>query len=449
MGTILKRKAYDNLLEWKKTSNGSTAILIDGARRVGKSFLAKQFGANEYESYISIDFSTVSKEIKDIFENNASNLDLLFNKISIYYGVRLIDRKSLIIFDEVQCFPRARGLIKHLVEDGRYDYIETGSLISIKRNIMDIVIPSEEERLNLYPLDFEEFLWGMGDDMTMPFLKSHFERTEPIGAAFHRKTMDIFRQYMLVGGMPQAVVKYLETKDFVEVDRIKKTILGLYRQDITRFATGYEMNVVAVFDQIPSQLSKKEKKFNVTSLGKNAKTRTYEDSFMWLAEGMIINQCFNATDPSVGLSTHMDVKARKCYMADTGLLVTHALPDNNPLDSDLYKSVMLGKLGINEGMLMENMVAQILRANGHKLFFYSRSDRDDSSNTMEIDFLIKGKGNICPVEVKSSSYRNHSSLDKFRKKFKGRTGQPYIVYTKDLTVSDGIVCIPIYMAPFL
>ena len=239
MGTILKRKAYDNLLEWKKTSNGSTAILIDGARRVGKSFLAKQFGANEYESYISIDFSTVSKEIKDIFENNASNLDLLFNKITIYYGVRLIDRKSLIIFDEVQCFPRARGLIKHLVEDGRYDYIETGSLISIKRNIMDIVIPSEEERLNLYPLDFEEFLWGMGDDMTMPFLKSHFERTEPIGAALHRKTMDIFRQYMLVGGMPQAVVKYLETKDFVEVDRIKKTILGLYRQDITRFATGY------------------------------------------------------------------------------------------------------------------------------------------------------------------------------------------------------------------
>ncbi len=209
------------------------------------------------------------------------------------------------------------------------------------------------------------------------------------------------------------------------------------------------MNVVAVFDQIPFQLSKKEKKFNVTSLGKNAKTRTYEDSFTWLAEGMIINQCFNAADPSVGLSIHMDVKARKCYMADTGLLVTHALPDNNPLDSDLYKSVMLGKLGINEGMLMENMVAQILRANGHKLFFYSRSDRDDSSNTMEIDFLIKGKGNICPVEVKSSSYRNHSSLDKFRKKFKGRTGQPYIVYTKDLTVSDGIVCIPIYMAPFL
>jgi predicted AAA+ superfamily ATPase len=445
----LKRKAYARLLEWKNRSNGSTALLIDGARRVGKSHLAGIFGKNEYKSFMTIDFSNVSPMVKDIFENDTADFDLFFNKLSVITGTVLHKRESLVVFDEVQRFPRARELIKHLVADGRYDYIETGSLISIKRNIRDIVIPSEEEHLSLDPLDFEEFLWAMGDESTVPFIKSSFENTRPLGDAVHRKIMNQFRQYVLVGGMPQAVTAYVKEKDFAAADRAKKMILNLYRQDITRFAEGYEMKVLAVFDLIPSQLSKKEKKFNITSLGKSAKTRTYEDSFMWLADGMIINQCFLSTDPAVGLAMNLDSVSQKCYMADTGLLVTHSLADDDYIDNPFYKSVLLDKLGINEGMLMENIVAQMLRANGHKLFFYSRNDSKDRSNTMEIDFLIKKKKAICPVEVKSSSYRKHSSLDKFCNRFKGRIGQPYVICTKDLKVDDGVIYIPIYMTLFL
>ena len=446
---LLKRKAYNALLKWKAESKGTTALLIDGARRVGKSYLAEEFAKNEYKSYILINFSKVSDTVKDIFRNDLMDLNLFFNKLSFTFGVRLFNRESLIIFDEVQLFPRAREAIKFLVEDGRYDFIETGSLISLKQNIDDIVIPSEEEHISLNPLDFEEFLWAMGDTVTVPLLKEFFDKLRPLGDAAHRRIMNLYRQYMLVGGMPQAVVEYVETKDFAKVDNIKKTILRLYRQDITRFAKGYESKVLAVFDEIPSQLSKKEKKFSVSSLGKDAKSRTYEDAFMWLTEGMIINNCFNATDPTVGLNMYLDTASQKCYMLDTGLLVTHAFKDKDYLSNELYKSVLLDKISVNEGMLMENMVSQTLRANGHNLFFYSRSDNLQRENHMEIDFLVLRSNKICPIEVKSSAYNTHSSLDKFMKKFKGRYGQPYILYGKDLLVKDNIIHLPIYMAMFL
>lgn len=377
------------------------------------------------------------------------DLDLFFNELSAVFSTKLYERESLIIFDEVQCFPKARELIKFLVKDGRYDYIETGSLISIKQNIKDIVIPSEEEHLSLRPLDFEEFLWALGDETSLPYAKKCYEKLKPLGQAVHRKMLNSFRQYVLIGGMPQAVASYVETKDFEKADKIKKTILTLYRQDITRFASGYESKVKAIFDEIPAQLSKKEKKFNISSLGKSSKTRTYEDAFMRLNDGMIINTCYNATDPNVGLSMYLDNSSMKCYMADTGLLITHAFNDNDYLNNNLYKAILLDRLSVNEGMIMENYVAQAFAANGHKLYFYSRSDTNNRENNMEIDFLIiKGK-KICPIEVKSSSYLTHSSLDKFMKKFKDRIGQSYILYDKDIAIKDNIICLPIYMAIFL
>lgn len=446
---ILKRKAYQSLLKWKNDSNGSTALLIDGARRVGKSYLAEDFAKSEYKSYILINFSRASKELRDIFENDLMDLDLFFNKLSLLFSTKLHVRESLFIFDEVQRLPRAREAIKFLVEDGRYDYIETGSLISLKQNISDIVIPSEEEHINLNPLDFEEFLWAMSDEVTVPLIKKCFDSLTPLGDAVHRKVMNSFRQYMLVGGMPQAVMEYIKEKDFSKVDRVKQTILRLYRQDITRFAKGYESKVLAIFDEIPGQLSKKEKKFTLSSLEKDAKMRSYEDAFIWLCEGMITNNCYNATDPTIGLSMYLDTASQKCYLLDTGLLVTHTFKDQDFISNELYKAVLLDKISVNEGLLMENVAAQMLKAKGHNLFFYSRYDNINRENHIEIDFLISRNNKICPLEVKSSAYTSHSSLDKYMKKFKGRFGQPYIIYSKDLLVKDNIVHLPIYMTMFL
>jgi len=448
----LERKAYRKLVEWKETSNGSTALLINGARRVGKSHLAEEFGKREYESHIILDFAQDGKTIRSMFEDDMDDLDLFFNKLSALKATKLHRRKSLIILDEVQCFPLARQRIKTLVADGRYDYIETGSLLSIKANIKDILIPSEEVRFTMNPMDFEEFLWAMGDRTSAEYLETCFRNRRPVGDRIHKNMMNRFREYVLVGGMPGVVSKYAETKDFAAADLIKRSILDLYRDDITKFAAGYESKVVSLFDRIPSQLSKKEKKFNLSSLGKNARLRTYEDAFMWLADGMIINPCLNSTDPSVGLSMNLDQTTQKCYMADTGLLVTHALFDKDYADNPLYRSILLGNININEGMLMENAVAQALRANRHKLFFYSRCKTSAEStveNAIEIDFLITRDGKVCPVEVKSSAYNKHSSLDRFLEKFGKRIGQPYIVYTKDLKVDGKTVFVPIYMSMFL
>ncbi|MCL2712672.1 MAG: DUF4143 domain-containing protein [Methanomassiliicoccaceae archaeon] len=454
----LERKAYRKLIEWKEMSNGSTALMMNGARRVGKSYLAEEFGKREYESYILIDFAKEGRYLRSMFEDDMNDLDLFFSKLSALKATKLYKRRSLIILDEVQLFPLARQMIKTLVADGRYDYIETGSLLSIKANVKNILIPSEEVRFTLDPLDFEEFLWAMGDKVSTEYLEKCFTEKRQVGDRIHKNMMNRFREYMLVGGMPAAVSKYADTKDFAEADLIKRSILDLYRDDIAKHAEGYESKVLSLFDRIPSQLSKKEKKFLLSSLGKNARSRMYEDAFMWLSDGMIVNQCFNSTDPSVGLSMNLDETTHKCYMADTGLLVTHALFDKDYADNTLYRSILLDKVNINEGMLIENIVAQMLRANRHKLFFYSRrkSVKEDArthekitENAIEIDFLVTRREKICPVEVKSSGYKSHSSLDRFLKKFGKRIGQPYIVYTRDLKVDDGIMYIPIYMSMFL
>lgn len=446
---ILKRKIYNELVEWKRQSNGATALMIDGARRVGKSFVAEEFAKNEYKSYILIDFANAPAQIKDLFANESYDLDLLFQKLSAFYGKTLYNRESLIIFDEVQQFPIARQFIKYLVADGRYDYLETGSLIRLKKNVQDIVIPSEEEHIEMFPLDFEEFSWALGDTATIPILKDFFDKKMPLGAAVHRKVMNTFKQYVLVGGMPQAVLAYLPDKSFERADRAKRAILTLYREDVTKFAEGYEDKVFAVFDQIPAQLSKKEKKYKISFLGENARFRNYEDAFVWLHEAMIVNNCYNCTDPNIGLALSADHSTQKCYFGDTGLLVTFAFMDLPYIQNELYKAILFDNLSINEGMLMENVVAQMLRKNGHKLYFYSRSDTNHRENHMEIDFLISENKKITPIEVKSAQYQKHSSLDKFKIKFKGRYNSPYILYTKDVMVKDDILHLPIYMAMFL
>ena len=446
---MLKRKIYDELLSWKEKSRGQTALLIDGARRVGKSFIAELFAKQEYKSCVIIDFGNAPQDILDLFMNESADLDLFFAKLSAFYSTVLYKRESLIVFDEVQQFPRARQLIKYLVADGRYDYLETGSLIRLKKNTENIIIPSEEEHIELFPMDFEEFLWALGDEATVPLIRKCFEKKKPLGQALHRKVMNDFRQYVLVGGMPQSVLAYIDGKNFAASDEVKRRILRLYREDVSKFAAGYEEKVYAVFDGIPAQLSRKEKKYKLSSLNKNARFRAYEDSFIWLNEAMVVNACFNATDPNVGLALSADYATQKCYMADTGLLVTHTFMDRSFTDNELYKAILFDKLDVNEGMIMENIVAQMLRRNGHKLYFYSRSDSENRENHMEIDFLITENKKIAPIEVKSANYRSHSSLDKFRKRFSDKIGVSYILYPKDVMHKDGVWHLPLYMAMFL
>ena len=450
----MKRRIYDELLNWKERSNGQTALLIDGARRVGKSYIVEEFAKAEYKSYILIDFNRAPKEVTDLFENYLNDLDTLFLYLSNLYNTKLYERESLIILDEVQLCPRARSAIKYLVADGRYDYIETGSLMSIKKNVKDILIPSEEEHLKMYPLDFEEFLWALGNDMLMPMIRTCYEKKIPMGQALHRKAMDYFRQYMIVGGMPQAVEKYVETHDFDSVDRVKRSILELYRADIVKHAAGYEMKVEQIFDDIPAQLQKHDKKFKISSLKKAARFRDYEDAMFWLSDAMIVNMCYNSTAPSIGLKMNLDRTTMKCYMADTGLLISHAFDENGIVSEEIYKKLLFDKLEVNKGMLVENIVAQMLAATGHKLYFYANPSRDDASERMEIDFLIakskiSNRHNISPIEVKSGKNYTLTSLRKFRNKYAEQTDTPYVLHTSDLKEEDGIVYLPLYMTPLL
>lgn len=402
----MKRKIYDQLVNWKQDGAGKTALLIDGARRVGKSYVAEEFAKAEYKSYLLIDFNRVGDEVKDLFLHYLNDLDTLFMYLSGYYNVKLYEHESLIIFDEVQMFPRARAAIKYLVADGRYDYLETGSLMSIKKNVKDIVIPSEERHIKMYPMDFEEFLWAMGNDTLMDIVRKRFEAHKSMGQVMHRKAMDYFRQYLIVGGMPQAVQEYVESKDFDRVDRIKRDILTLYRADIVKHATGYEMKVESIFDEIPAQLQKHEKRFKLSSLKKEARFREYEDALFWLDDAMIANICYNSTEPNIGLKLNMDRMTLKCYMGDTGLLISYAFDENGLVSEEIYKKLLFDKLEVNKGMIIENIVAQMLAASGHKLYFYSNPSRDDKDARMEIDFLIakskiSNRHNISPIEVKS------------------------------------------------
>lgn len=451
---MMKRKIYTTLLDWKERRAGKTALLIDGARRVGKSYIVEAFAKKEYRSYILIDFFTASQDVKDLFENYLHDLDTFFLFLSNYYQVKLYPRETLIIFDEVQEFPRARGAIKYLVADGRYDYIETGSLMSIKKNVQDALIPSEEHHVNLYPMDYEEFLWALGDDMLMPFIKERFEKKQPLGPALHRKAMDLFRQYLIVGGMPQAVKEFVESRDFDEVDRVKRDILTLYRADMMKHAQGYEIKVARVFDEIPAQLQKHERKFKLADLEKNARMRDYEDALFWLDDAMIVNTCYNSTAPNIGLKLNMDRLTLKCYMADTGLLISHAFDENGIVSEEIYKKILFDKLEVNMGMIVENVVAQMLVASGHKLYFYSNPSREDKNARMEIDFLIakdkiSNRHNISPIEVKSSTRYTLTSLRKFVTKYKEQTHIPYVIHPNDFKEEDGIVYLPLYMTPML
>lgn len=450
----MKRKIYEDLLTWKKEWAGKTALLIDGARRVGKSYIAEEFAKTEYRSYIFIDFNSATEDIRNLFFHYLNDLDTLFMYLSGYYNVKLYEHESLIIFDEVQLFPRARAALKYLVADGRYDYIETGSLMSIKKNVQDIVIPSEERHLKMYPLDFEEFLWAMGNDTLMDIIKKCYDAEKPMGQIMHRKAMDYFRQYLIVGGMPQAVQEYAISRDFDRVDRIKRDILTLYRADIIKHAAGYEMKVESIFDEIPAQLQKHEKRFRISSLKKDARFRDYEDAMFWLDDAMIVNICYNSTEPNIGLRLNMDRLTLKCYMADTGLLISHAFDENGIVTEELYKKLLFDKLEVNKGMIMENMVAQMLTASGHKLYFYSNCSREDKDSRMEIDFLItkskiSSRHNISPIEVKSGKNYTLTSLRKFMKKYDEQTHIPYVLHTNDLKKEEGIIYLPLYMTPLL
>ena len=450
---VMKRKIYNELLEWKLKRKGKTAIMIDGARRIGKSYIAEEFAKNEYKSYVLVDFNHADKRLTEIFDNYLHDPGMFFIQLSTYYGVKLYERDSLIIFDEVQLYPRARAAIKYLVADGKYDYIETGSLVSINKNVKDIVIPSEEHRIPMYPMDFEEFLWALGDETTMPFIKYCFERKMPLGP-LHRKTMDLFRQYMIVGGMPQAVLTFAETKDFEETDTVKRDILALYRADIEKYAAGYESKVKSIFDWIPAELQRHEKRFKLADISGTAKYRNYESSFFWLADAKIVNICYAATEPTIGLKMRMSNLALKCYMADTGLLISHTFDEKTIAAEKLYSKLLLDKLEINKGMLVENIVAQMLCATEHKLYFYSSYSKTDASERMEIDFLIQkpnltNRHNISPIEVKSTSKYTLASLEKFSKKYAEQTSAPIVLHTSDLEEKKGILYFPLYMTPLL
>ncbi len=450
----MKRKIYAELLKWKSEDAGRTALLIDGARRVGKSYIVEEFAKKEYKNYIMIDFNRVSKEITNMFTDYLDNLDTFFLYLSSFYNVKLYERETLIIFDEVQVFPKARSAIKYLVADGRYDYIETGSLMSIKKNVQDIVIPSEEHHIKMYPLDFEEFLWALSNETLMDFIRICFKEKKPMGQALHRKAMDYFRQYMIVGGMPQAVKAYVDTHDFDRVDRVKRDIIELYRADIAKHARGYEMKVEQIFDDIPSQLQKHDKKFKLSSLKKEARFRDYEDALFWLQDAMIVNICYNSTAPNIGLRLNRDRLTLKCYMADTGLLISHAFDENGIASEEIYKKLLFDKLEVNKGMIVENIVAQMLTAGGHKLYFYARASRDDASSRMEIDFLIakskiSSRHNISAIEVKSGKNYTLSSMKKFITKYREQLNIPYVLHTSDLMEKDGIFYLPLYMTPLL
>ena len=450
----MRRKIYEEILKWKKRSAGQTALLIDGARRVGKSYIAEKFAAAEYKSYLLIDFNRAPKEVTALFDNYLNDLDTLFMYLSGFYNTKLYERETLIILDEVQLCPRARSAIKYLVADGRYDYLETGSLMSIKKNVKDILIPSEEEHLKMYPLDFEEFLWALDNETLMPLIQTCYEKKQPMGQALHRKAMDYFRQYMIVGGMPQAVARYVETRDFDSIDRVKRAILELYRADIVKHAAGYEIKVEQIFDNIPAQLQKHDKKFKLSSLKKEARFRDYDDALFWLSDAMIANICYNSTAPSIGLKLNMDRLTLKCYMADTGLLISHAFDENGIVSEEIYKKLLFDKLECNKGMIVENLVAQMLTAAGHKLYFYSNPSRDEVSERMEIDFLIakskiSSRHNISPIEVKSGKNYTLTSLKKFRNKYAEQMDTPYVLHTGDLKEADGITYLPLYMTPLL
>ena len=445
---LFKRKIYDKMLEWKEVSNGQTALLIEGARRIGKSTIAETFAQNEYEDYIILDFAKESREMKQNFEENIGDLDTFFRNLFLLKGKIIPARKSVIIFDEVQLFPLARQAIKYLVQDGRFDYIETGSLISIKKNVKNILIPSEEYKLKMYPMDFEEFLWAKGDHVTVMAIQDAFSKRKPLGDGIHRKIMQTFRTYMAVGGMPQAVSAFADGKSYKEIDFVKRNILSLYEEDLKKYDEDNREKASVIFKTIPEQLTNHNSHFKFSMVDKNARYKNYVDAVNFVAETMMGNECIHVSSPEVAMEAYADRSNFKLYMGDTGLLITQIMKNSDETAEDLYKALIFDKLGINQGMIIENIVAQMLRSQGYDLYFHEfmeAADGAEKEKKYEIDFLIVKKRKICPIEVKSSSYKSHKSFDLFVKKYPIKIEDKYIIYTKDLQFEDGILYMPIYM----
>ncbi|MCM1110111.1 MAG: AAA family ATPase [Clostridium sp.] len=448
-GRIFKRKIYNKLLDWKNKTSFKTAMLIEGARRIGKSTIAEEFAKNEYEDYLIIDFSTAEQDIIDLF-NSLGDLDRFFLKLQVFTGKSLATGRSLIIFDEVQFCPKARQAIKHLVKDGRYDYLETGSLISIKKNVTDILIPSEEEHLDMFPMDFEEFLWATGKKAKFEFIRHSFETLTPMGDSMNRHLMEEFRLYMLVGGMPQAINTYLDTNDFAEVDRVKRDILRLYDEDLRKIDPLGRASTI--LRSIPSELSRNTMRYKVGSAIERGRIDRLGELFSDIIESKIVNPAYHADDPNVGLALHANPDYFKMFLADTGLFITLAFLDGDYTDNIIYRKLLADKLPVDLGYIYENIAAQLLRSAGHSLYYYTFREQTPESEKprfYEIDFLILSGHRICPIEVKSSGYKSHKSLDLFSRKYSSRIKTRYLLYTKDLRKEQDIIYLPIYMAGLL
>ena len=439
---MFRRKIYDKMLEWKEQSDGKSALLIEGARRIGQSTIAEEFAKNEYESYILIDFAFAPLSVKELF-NDMSDLNYFFLQLQLQYRVDLTERKSVIIFDEVQFCPLARQAIKVLVKDHRYDYIETGSLISIKKNVKGILIPSEERRIDMFPMDYEEFRWAVGDSVTVPLIKKAYKDKVCLGEATNRRLMRDFRLYMLVGGMPQAVDTYITTNNFRMVDAVKRDILKLYEDDFNKIDT--TGRAAMLFDAIPAQLNSNAARYKISSVLENQRAEDVTELISQMRESKTVLVSYHANDPNAGLSASKNLTQFKLYLCDTGLFTTLMFKDKDFTENELYSKLLSDKTNINLGYLYENVIAQILTANGNALFYYTWFN-ESSRHNYEIDFIVTRKNKICPIEVKSSGYRTHASLDGFCDKFSQRVLNKYIIYTKDLTKSEDVLCVPFYMA---
>ena len=445
---FFRRKAYVKLLQWKELAAGTSAVLLEGARRIGKSTIVEEFAKNEYDDYMILDFARENRDVQNLFIDDMDDLDSFFRNLFLLKGRDLKGKNCVLIFDEVQLFPKARQAIKYLVADGRYDYIETGSLISIRKNIQNILIPSEEYRIKMYPMDFEEYLWALGDTVTFEAIKSAYERRKPLGDSVHRKIMKKFRTYMVIGGMPQAVSAFVEGKTFAQIDFIKRNILSLYEEDLAKYDRDNREKASVVFRTIPEQLENKNSHFKFSVIDKNARYQNYVDAVSFISESMMGNECINVTKPEVALELFADRSNFKLYMGDTGLLVTQIMKSRDETDEDLYKALIIDNLSINQGMVIENIVAQMLKVSGHELYFHEHLYTPEDSvreKKYEIDFMTVKKKKICPIEVKSSGYMSHKSFDYLTKKYQLKMQDRYIIYTKDLKYKDEIMYIPIYM----
>lgn len=442
---IFKRKIYDRMLQWKKERAGDTALLIQGARRIGKSTIAEDFAKNEYKSYLLIDFSIAPTEVYELF-NDISDLNYIFFRLQLIYRIQLYQRESVIVFDEVQKCPQARQAIKHLVKDHRYDYIETGSLISVRKSSVDIIIPSEETKIDMFPMDYEEFKWALGDTATIPLLRMAFDKRMPLGDSIHRRMMRDFRLYMLVGGMPQAVDEYIKSNNMNAVDIVKRDILALYEEDFNKIDVSERAS--AMFDAIPALLSKNSTRYKISSAIPGERPERVEHIVKMMENSMTTNVAYHVNDPNAGLALTKDNEYFKMYVSDTGLFITLAFKDKNFTDNVIYNKLLNDKLSTNLGYVYENMIAQMLRATGKKLYYHTMP-YGEGKKYYEIDFVMADGHKISPVEVKSSGYKTHASLDEFCRKYSDRIQNKYLIYTKDLNRIGDVNYIPVYMTMFL